>query len=240
MNISIHQSVAEANSAAADWLAFQLTHPATRNLMVAGGNTPLELYRLIAERRLKLPQLNVFALDEYVGVPLNEPRNTGNLLRRTVVQAWDIPSNQFFPVSSVEADAAESIRRHEEVIADCGGLDVIILGLGQNGHLGFNEPGSTEDSPGRLVQLDTISIEANRKWFGGNYAPAVGATVGLKTILATRHVLIMAYGLHKSSAAKAMIEGPRDAQCPASFLQSHPDARIVLDDAAAATLSRKP
>jgi glucosamine-6-phosphate deaminase len=240
MNISIHQSVAEANGAAADWLAARLTHPDTRNVMVAGGNTPLELYRLIAERKLKLSHLNVFALDEYVGVPLNEPRNTGNLLRRAVAQAWGIPSNHFFPVSSVERDAAKSIRRHEQIIADLSGLDVIVLGLGQNGHLGFNEPGSAHDSAGRLMPLDAISVEANRKWFGGDYAPALGATAGLKTILATRHILIMAYGPHKTSAVKAMIEGPRDAQCPASFLQTHPDARIVLDHAAATALSAKP
>lgn len=239
MNSSIHESVAEANAAAADWLVARLTHPDTRNVMVAGGNTPLEVYRLIAERRLKLSHLNIFALDEYVGVPLNEPRNTGNLLRRTVTQAWGIPSNQFFAVSSLEHDALYSIRRHEQIIADSGGLDVIVLGLGQNGHLGFNEPGSAEDSPGRLVSLDTISVEANRKWFGGDHAPAVGATAGLKMILATRHVLIMAYGSHKTAAVKAMVEGPRNVQCPASFLQTHPDARVVLDQAAAAALSAK-
>lgn len=236
MNISIHPTSGEANTAAADCLAAWLTNSDTRNVMVAGGNTPLEIYRSVAERRWNLSHLNVFALDEYVGVPLAEPRNCANLLRRSVAEAWGVPSSQFFTVSSHESDALDSVRQHEEQIAKLGGLDVIVLGLGQNGHLGFNEPGSAENSEGRLVQLDPISIEANRKWFGGDYAPSLGATVGLKTILGTRHILIMAYGSNKVAAVKAMKEGPRTAQCPASFLQGHPDVHVFLDQAAASAL----
>ena len=237
MNISIHPTTDEANAAAADCLAAWLTQPHTRNVMVAGGNTPLEVYRLVAERKLKLSHLNVFVLDEYVGVPLSEPRNCANLLHRSVAQAWGIPSAQFFTVSSLESDAPESVRRHEQRIAQLGGLDVIVLGLGQNSHLGFNEPGSAEDSPARLVQLDPVSIEANRKWFSGDFAPSLGVTVGLRTLLAARHVLIMAYGDNKIAAVKNMIKGPRTDQCPASLLQGHPDVRVFLDHAATAALS---
>lgn len=239
MKLSVHPSAEIANVAAADCLAGWVTAPRTRNVMVAAGNTPIELYRRIGERGLKLSRLNVFALDEYVGVPLDEPRNCTNLVRRCVQQAWGIPSSQFHTVSSLEVDALASVQEHERKIAEAGGLDVIILGLGQNGHLGFNEPGSAEDSSGRLLDLETISIEANRKWFGGNYAPAKGVTVGLKTILAARHVLVMAFGAHKTAAAKAMVEGPRGPQCPASLLQGHPETCVFLDDAAAATLSSK-
>jgi len=236
MNLSIHTSIEAANGSATNLLATWLTQPGVRNVMVAGGNTPLEVYRLIAERRLNLSHLNVFALDEYVGVPLAEPRNCANLLRRSVAEAWGVPAAQFFAVSSLESDALDSVRHHEQRIAKLGGLDVIVLGLGQNGHLGFNEPGSAENSEGRLVQLDPISIEANRKWFGSDYAPSLGVTVGLKTILGARQILIMAYGSNKVDAVKAMKEGPRTAQCPASFLQGHPDVHVFLDQAAASAL----
>ena len=239
MNPSSHATAEAANAAATDCLADWLSAPATRNVMVAAGNTPIELYRRIGERGLKLSHLNVFALDEYVGVPLEEPRNCANLMRRCVQQAWGIPPAQFHTVSSLEADALASVRDHERKITEAGGLDVIILGLGQNGHLGFNEPGSAEDSVGRVLDLETISIEANRKWFGGDYAPAKGVTVGLKTILAARHVLIMAYGSHKTAAVKAMVEGPRGPQCPASLLQGHADTRVFLDEAAAANLTAR-
>jgi glucosamine-6-phosphate deaminase len=234
-----HPSADIANTAATDCLAAWLTAPTTRNVMVAAGNTPIELYRRIGERGLKLAHLNVFALDEYVGVPLEEPRNCANLMRRCVQQAWGISPTQFHTVSSLEANALTSVQAHERKITQAGGLDVIILGLGQNGHLGFNEPGSAEDSVGRLLDLETISIEANRKWFGGDYAPAKGVTVGMKTILAARHVLIMAYGSHKTAAVKAMVEGPRGPQCPASLLQGHPNTHVFLDNAAAVNLSLK-
>lgn len=239
MNLSIHVNSDVATVAATDCLAAWLTAPTTCNVMVAAGNTPLELYRRIGERGLNLSHLNVFALDEYVGVPLGEPRNCANLMRRCVQQAWGIPPAQFHTVSSLEADALASSREHERKIARAGGLDVIVLGLGQNGHLGFNEPGSAEDSIGRLIDLEAISIEANREWFGGDYAPAQGVTVGLKTILAARHVLILAYGSHKAAAVKAMVEGPRGPHCPASLLQGHPDTRVFFDGAAAANLPSK-
>src|SRR2546422_623240 len=109
MNISIHPSSTEANAAAADCLVNWLTQPHTRNVMVAGGNTPLEVYRRVAERRLALSHLNLFALDEYVGVPRSEPRNCANLLRRSVAEAWGIPPTQFFAVNSLEPDALESV-----------------------------------------------------------------------------------------------------------------------------------
>jgi glucosamine-6-phosphate deaminase len=249
MNLSIHASAEAANRAAADLLWKRLVSPETRNVMVAAGNTPLELYQLIGKRMKKanppeggtsnIGRLNVFMLDEYVGVPLEEPRNCANLLRRSVVEAWGIPSAQYYKVSSIESDALESVRSHERRIEQAGGLDVIILGLGQNGHLGFNEPGSAEDSGARMLDLQPISIEANRKWFGGDYAPAKGVTVGLKTILASRHVIVLAYGPHKTAAVAAMVEGTRGAQCPASFLQGHPNTDFFLDETAAAALRKK-
>lgn len=239
MNLSIHSNSAAADEAAANLLAGWLTSPGVRTLMLASGNTPVDLYRRIAGRKLALKHLTVFALDEYVGVPLDEPRNTANLLRRAAVEPWGIPPTQFFSVSSLEADALASIQRHERRIEEASGLDVIVLGLGQNGHLAFNEPGSAPDSAGRLLALETISIEANRKWFGGKYAPAKGATVGLKTILAARRVMIQAYGAHKTAAVKAMLEGKVGPHCPASFLQQHPNTHVFLDDSATAQLTRK-
>ena len=115
----------------------------------------------------------------------------------------------------------------------------MILGLGQNGHLGFNEPGSAENSTARVLELDAISVEANRTWFGGDYAPARGVTVGMKTILAARRILLLAYGPHKAAAAEMMIRGPRTPKCPASLLQGHPQVEIILDHAAAQRLPKQ-
>lgn len=240
MNIHLERTADEANTAAADLLGQWLADPATRNVMVAAGNTPLELYRRIARRGLPLRHLQIFALDEYVGVPLAEPRNCANLLRQHVAEAWGIPPSQYHTVSSLAADALASVQAHEARIHAAGGLDVIVLGLGQNGHLGFNEPGSEPDSVGRLLDLDPISTEANRTWFRGAYAPHQGVTVGLKTILAARRTLILAFGPHKRSAVHAMCHGPVGTHCPASFLRHHPETHAFLDADAAPQNNQAP
>jgi len=229
MKIHVEPTAAEANEAAADLLCTWLTSPGTHTVMVAAGNTPLDLYKRVACRGVSLSHLQVFALDEYVGVPIDEPRNCANLLRRHVAEAWGIPSSQYHTVSSLASEALASIRAHEARIQAAGGLDVIILGLGQNGHLGFNEPGSAPDSVGRLLDLDSISTEANRKWFQGDYAPHQGVTVGLRTILAARRSMILAFGVHKRLAVRALCHGPVSPQCPASFLRQHPNAHAFLD-----------
>lgn len=233
MNLSLHATADPANEAAESLLAGWLSSGRVHTLMVAAGNSPLDLYQRIALRKLSLPQLQVFALDEYVGVPLEEPRNCANLLRRTVAEAWNLKPDQFFTISSLPEDPLASVQAQERRIEAAGGLDAIVLGLGQNGHLGFNEPGSAPDSVGRVLDLEAISVEANRQWFGGRYAPNQGVTVGLKTVLAARRVIILAYGTHKTAAVRAMTRGPISSACPASFLQGHPEVHLFLDRAAA-------
>lgn len=234
MNISIYKTVDEANGAAAELLAGWLVEAG--NVMPAAGGTPLELYRRIGEKGLDLRRLNIFVLDEYVGVPKVEERNCVNLIRRSVQEAWGIPKEQFYEISSEREEALDSLLTHERRIEAAGGLDVVVLGLGQNGHLGFNEPRSAEDSGARIVQLEPISVEANRKWFEGRYAPDQGATIGLKTILAAKRILIMAYGSHKAEAVPAMVQGPCGPECPASFLQGHAETYVILDELAASKL----
>jgi glucosamine-6-phosphate deaminase len=238
MELSIHPTTDAADARATTLLAEWLAVPGARNVMLAAGNTPLELYRRVAARRLPLARLNVFVLDEYVGVPLDEPRNCANLLLSAAVEPWGVPASQYFRLSSLETEALASVEAHERRIARSGGIDVLVLGLGQNGHLGFNEPGSDEGSAGRVVDLDPISVEANREWFAGRYAPVRGVTVGMRTILAARRIVVLAYGAHKTAAVKAMVEGARSVFCPASLLKGHPAVQVILDEAAASGLSR--
>jgi glucosamine-6-phosphate deaminase len=240
MNICIVENAASATLAAAGWLAEQLTRPENTNLMVAGGNTPLALYREIASRKLGLRRLHIFALDEYVGVPPADPRNCANLIRRTVVDAWGIPASQFHHLISSESEARAGIADYEMEIRKLGGLDLLVLGLGRNGHIGFNEPGSALDSVGRVLDLDAASVEANRQWFGGDYAPSKGVTIGISTILSARQILLLAFGAEKATAVAAMIEGSQSATCPASWLQHHSNTHVFLDVPAASNLRAKP
>ena len=236
IDVQIFSDFQLATEFAADWLVRQLTSPGIRNVMLAGGNTPLALYAAVAARRTSLEHLTAFALDEYVGVPLYEPRNCANLILEKAVKPWRIPSDHYHTISSIEAEAPSSIVAHEKKIKRAGGLDVVILGLGKNGHIGFNEPGSDANACSRLVPLSDVSINANREWFGGDYAPHMGVTTGMKTILAAKKILLLAFGPAKAAAIAAMLEMPPSASCPASFLQTHPETLIVLDQAAAANL----
>jgi glucosamine-6-phosphate deaminase len=231
-------SSGEATLAAAERAASVLTSPGTRNVMVAGGNTPLPLYAEIARRCLDLRRLNVFALDEYVGVPREDPRTCGGLLRRSVVEPWGVPAERYHALETSEAEAEESIRTHELRIREEGGLDLVVLGLGRNGHVGFNEPGSRADSSGRVVPLEPVSIEANRRWFGGEHAPALGVTTGLALILQARAVVLLAFGREKADAVRAMACEPPSEACPASFLQLGDAADVYLDAEAALLLPR--
>ncbi len=238
VSVHVHPEAGAANTAAAAMLGSWLAEPGVGSVMLAAGNTPLELYRLLGERGPVWSHLHLFALDEYVGVPLDEPRTCANVIRRSAAEPWGIRPGHYHVLSSLEHDALASVRQHETRLAETGGLDVIVLGLGQNGHLGFNEPGSAEDSVGRLVDLDTLSVEANRRWFGGEYAPDRGVTVGMRTILSARRIMVLAYGSRKAAAVAAMLRGPRDTGCPASLLQGHGDVHVFLDEAAAASAAR--
>src|SRR5262245_61390496 len=146
MHVTVYPSADRASRAAADVLAGWLTD--ARTLVVAGGNSPRELYRLVADRRPAIDHLHVFTLDEYLGVPVEHPGTCANLLRQEVADAWGAPADRFHWRSSRVEDAPASITEHEGKLAAQGGVDAIVLGLGKNGHLGFNEPGSPPDSPG--------------------------------------------------------------------------------------------
>ncbi len=233
MHVEIRKEAEEAVRDAAVLLDSWIRGGAVKRLMVAGGNTPLPLYEDIARRGVPANDLDIYVLDEYVGVPRTDPRTCTNLLRRTVAQAWGVEPNRFFGLSSEERDAEARVLEHERRIAGAGGLDGVVLGLGKNGHLGFNEPGSEAGSTARVIDLDPVSTEANRQWFGGDHAPRQGATVGLVTILDARHVLLLAFGAAKGEAVRAMVRGPRSTSCPASFLKGHQNAHVFLDRAAA-------
>jgi glucosamine-6-phosphate deaminase len=234
MQVTVYPTAAAASRWASELLLTWLGD--ARTLVVAGGNSPRELYRLVAEQRPPVGDLSVFTLDEYLGVPVEHPLTCANLLRREVADAWGVPADRFHWLSSRTEDAEEGIAEHERKLAAAGGIDAVVLGLGKNGHLGFNEPGSPVDAPGRVLDLTPTSVAANAEWFSGEHAPSQGVTLGLKTLLAARRVLLVAFGPAKADAVYATVTATPDVACPASCLQRHAETHLVLDAAAAAHL----
>ncbi len=214
-------------------------------LGLATGSTPVnfyaELVRLHREEGLSFANVVTFNLDEYRGLPADHPQSYHRFMRVHLFDHVDIPAGQIhLPDGSVSNAAADArCRDYEEKIRAAGGIDLQILGIGRTGHIGFNEPGSARRSRTRVVTLDPLTRRDAAGDFGGvEHTPRDAITMGVRTILEARRIVLMAWGQHKAGIVRAAIEGEVTPQVTASFLQEHDQAQFVLDQAAASALTR--
>ncbi|GAB6856377.1 glucosamine-6-phosphate deaminase [Microbacterium xylanilyticum] len=210
-------------------------------LGVATGSTPEPLYQRLAQRRLRgslnTDSLRAFALDEYVGLPAEHPENYRRVLERVFAEPLGIPAARLHVPDGAAADTAAAAAEYERSILLAGGIDVQILGIGGNGHIGFNEPGSDFRSVTRPVELTASTRSANARFFDDpDEVPATAISQGLATILRARSIALIATGSGKAPAVRAALTGAVDPGMPASILQRHPRLRVYLDGAAAAEL----
>ena len=214
-------------------------------LGLATGSTPLSLYaelvRMHREEGLSFANVVTFNLDEYYPIQPADPRSYRHFMKAHLFDHVDIPPGNTHvpdgttPIASVDAHC----RDYEEKIQAAGGVDFQVLGIGRTGHIGFNEPGSARRSRTRLVTLDSITRRDASEDFGGEEnTPRSAITMGVKTILEARRVVLMAWGQHKAEIVRAATEGPVTAQLTASFLQEHDRVHFVVDSAAAGALTR--
>lgn len=209
-------------------------------LGLAAGATPLAMYGLLTDpaRRLDLSRLTVFGLDEYLGLDATHPASCAFTLRRHFVDGAAIPESRVHLLDgTAQGDLDAYCAAHEAAIGAAGGLDLQILGLGVNGHVGFNEPGCGLAGRTRPVALRRSTRATNAPIFAPAEVPPAALSMGIGTIGAARRVLLLATGPSKAEAVAKMVEGPVSAMVPASALQLHPDAVVVLDEAAAARLA---
>lgn len=247
MRIVILPNALDVAQFAANMVANQLNLKANSVLGLATGSTPVALYdELIA--RYKMTQLSFkqvvsFNLDEYIGIDSNHSQSYRSFMNQHLFEKIDIDmENTHVPEAnfSTKQTLLGSATRYEENITTAGGIDLQILGIGINGHIGFNEPSSSLASRTRVKTLSESTITANKRFFNDDeYQPYLALTMGIGTILDSRQVLLLATGKNKAGAVRAMIEGPLTAMVPASALQQHANATIIIDQAAAAQLSLK-
>ena len=200
-------------------------------LGVATGATPLPVYRALARGSADFSGVRVVALDEYVGLPAGHPASYAAYVEREIAVPLGIPSDHVV----VPRESGEELERR---ITGLGGIDVQLLGIGRNGHLAFNEPGSPLDSRSRVVALTDTTRHDNAAYLDGQPVPTHAVTQGLGTILEARHLVLLASGAAKSEAVAAALTGPVTPDCPASVVQRHPQVTVVLDGAAASALQR--
>jgi glucosamine-6-phosphate deaminase len=189
-------------------------------------------------RGVDLSHLTAFALDEYVGIDPAHPESYRSVIHRdvTVPLGLDPERVNLPPGNATNLDDAAA--GYERAIVAAGGVDLQILGIGTNGHIGFNEPGSARDSRTRVVALDESTRSDNARYFEGDIdaVPSHAMTQGIATILDARRLVLVAHGASKARAIAAAVLGPVTSALPASFLQTHSDATIVLDVDAASQL----
>jgi glucosamine-6-phosphate deaminase len=214
-------------------------------LGLATGSTPQgvyeELVRLHQHEHLSFCNVVTFNLDEYWPMEPQSLQSYRRFMREHLFDHIDIdPANTHVPDGTCARDDVNAwCARYEQRIADAGGIDLQLLGVGRTGHIGFNEPGSPRDSRTRLVTLDRVTrMDAAGDFFGERHVPRKALTMGVGTILSARRVLLLAFGEHKAGIIKRAAEGDITPTVAASFLQQHPAARLVLDHAAAAELTR--
>ena len=206
-------------------------------LALPTGSTPRGIYaELVRQHRsegLSFARASAFNLDEYVGIPADHPGSFRHALREAFYRHVDLPPEQAHAPDGEAADLPAACARYEAAIAAAGGLDLALLGLGTDGHIAFNEPTSSFGSRTRLKTLADETRAANQAAFGTEPVPRHALTVGIATILDARRCLLVAFGAAKATAVAKMVEGPLAALVPASALQLHPHATVIVDEAAA-------
>ena len=200
-----------------------------------------ELVRLHREQKLSLANVMSFNLDEYFPMNPAALQSYHRFMHEHLFDRVDIePSNIHIPDGTLKkAEVTAFCRRYEQAIADAGGIDIQLLGIGRTGHIGFNEPGSQRNSRTRLITLDRVTRkDAASDFFGEQNVPRRAITMGVGTILSARRVILLAFGERKAAVIARTVEGPVAESVAAGFLQEHPDAAVYLDPAAAAELTR--
>jgi len=214
-------------------------------LVFPTGNTPLSMYKELVNQfaagEVSFAHAALVELDDYYGIPLHDPRNLFSWLQNIFIRQVDFQPERLFRFNTEAEDAAAEAARIESILQAHGGIDLLVLGLGPNGHIGFNEPGSETPGATRVVNLTHESLLSNARYWGGiSNVPAQGFTLGLDVLRKAAKTILLVSGSHKAGILKQMVEGPITDLLPATCLREMPNVLVLADAAAASLLSRKP
>lgn len=241
MQIRILEDSDGLGRSAAEAVARELRAEPRSIILLPTGSTPLGMYRslidIYAEEELSFSQATFFNLDEYLGLPPDHRASYRRYMEENFYCCVDADLDKVYVPNGNAPDPQAECERYEEAIRGAGGVDLCVLGIGRNGHIGFNEPGASFDSRTRIVRLTESTRRVNAEDFVGNRAPEKAITVGMGTILESKTILLLASAENKAAAVADAVEGPVTEEVPASVLQRHPDTTLLLDQEAAASLS---
>lgn len=244
MEIIIQPTAETASAIGARIIARLIRRKPDAVLGLATGSTPLPLYRELIrmhrEEGLDFKRVRTFNLDEYVGLPPEHPMSYHHFMREHLFDHLNIAQKNVHVPNGLAKNIPAFCGKYEREIRRAGGIDIQVLGIGSDGHIGFNEPTSSLQSRTRIKTLDDQTREDNARFFRSiEEVPHHCITMGIGTILESRTCLLFAFGRKKAQAVRESIEGPMAALCPASVLQWHRDAKFLLDTDAASKLKKK-
>lgn len=246
MKVTITSGTDESARLAADTIEALLTRKPDAVLGLATGSTPRATYDELVRRhragRISFAQARAFTLDEYIGLPVDHSQRYRNVIQEVFTGRVDFAPGAVQGPDSLADDHQAAALAYERAIAQAGGVDLQILGIGTNGHIAFNEPGSSLSSRTRVSPLADQTRQANARFFDGDVeaVPRLCFTQGLGTIMEARQLLLVASGEHKAPAVRELVEGPVSVIWPATIMQRHPNVTVLLDEAAASFLERHP
>lgn len=234
MQIIVEENYEKMSQRAAEIMADFVKKNPKCVLGLATGSTPVKTYDLLgkmcAEGKISFKETTTFNLDDYMGLAPDSPESYHSFMKKNFFDKTDIDiKNTFFP-----NDFAPNFEDYDKKIQELGGIDLQILGIGRNGHIGFNEPGSPFSSKTREVELSETTIKDNAKFFDSiNQVPKTAATMGIDTIMQAKKVILLANGENKAEAVKKTVSGHITPEVPASVLQKHKNVIVILDKEAA-------
>lgn len=243
MKVIICENYEEASAEAAKVMLGIIKNKPTANLGLATGSTPVKMYELMVEDHEKngtsYKDIKSYNLDEYYGLEHTHPQSYYYFMQKHLFSKVDIkPENVHVPKGS--GDIQASCDEYNKLLAE-NVIDIQLLGIGSNGHIGFNEPGTSFGAVTHVVDLKQSTIEDNaRLFFDGKIedVPKQAVSMGISNIMNAKSVLLLAFGKGKAEAVKGMIEGPVTEELPASILQKHQDVTVILDKDAASLLTK--
>ncbi|MBC8061514.1 MAG: glucosamine-6-phosphate deaminase [Clostridiaceae bacterium] len=241
MRIIIVNNKEEMGKKAASLVSSQIILKPDSVLGLATGGTPLDMYkeliRLYNEKEIDFKLVKTFNLDEYFGIGKENDQSYYYYMVNNLFKFIDIPEKNINIPDGSAKDIVEECVRYEKSIKQAGGIDIQVLGIGTNGHIGFNEPDVNFEAQTHLVKLEESTIQANSIYFKTiEEVPTTAVSMGIKTIMNSRKIVLLANGISKAEAIYGLVNGKINPNLPASILQLHPDVTLILDKDAASKL----
>lgn len=247
MKLIIRDTMVEASVWAARYIAEKINEKAARTnepfvIGLCTGSTPIETYneliRLVKAGKVSFKNVISFNMDEYVGLPVEHPESYHSFMAKYLFDHIDQPKENIHILDGNAPDLDAECAAYEKAIEKAGGFDLFLGGIGEDGHIAFNEPFSSLASRTRVISLTPQTREVNSRFFDNDpeKVPAQAMSVGVATVTGAKEVVVLAFGSKKAHAIKDAVEGPVSHYCTVSALQMHPCAIIACDDAAAGEL----